>query len=451
MIKTGNYNAVVCRLSDVQKHPNADRLKTAKALGYSVIVGLDAQEGDLVVCFPEGGKLSREMGLANKLYRKHPDTGEPMGGYFGDNLRVKACRLRGQISEAFVTSVDSLSWIPKLPELGEGTEFCSINGHEVCSKYFTKATLRAMKQARKNYRKPWWVPKFLEKYHRDFVVNKKKFDPCPDFHEHFKTTKLRMYLGMIPDDHIIHWSSKWHGTSGRTGYVVYDTRSWWQKLLRVPASYHYVTGTRKTVKNPIGYGDSVDDGYYAGSNFRQKIHNQIKEAGLKKDEILYYEIVGYDNQTPIMPNHPLEWKTFKSEGFSKEEFQELIDQYGPVVKYHYGNKEGEFCFRVYRITQNGRDLSNFDMLERCEELGFIAVPQLSKTTTNMDSKELMFYAKGLSERQDADGQFREGVCLRIEDSDGKLVKVLKYKSSNFCILENIKKNDVNYVDMEEIS
>ena len=79
--KSGDYNAVVCALTNLRPHPNADRLLIAMAAGYQVIVGLEAKEGDIGILFPEGGRLSHEMLMANNLYRKNPATGQPMGGY----------------------------------------------------------------------------------------------------------------------------------------------------------------------------------------------------------------------------------------------------------------------------------------------------------------------------------------------------------------------------------
>ena len=449
--KNAKYNGIVCSLTDVKPHPNADRLQVARALGYDVVVGLEAKEGDLGICFPEGGKLSHEMCLHNSLYRKDPVTGEKMGGYFGENGRVKSTKLRGVHSEAFFTSLDSLVWAGQrgFVELKEGTEIGEIDGQKICEKYYTRATLRAMNRAKKNYKKPKWLPKFLVPIHKKYVVNKVKRDPCPDFKKHFSTTKLRQYSHMIPEGLNAIITSKMHGTSGRTGYVKYDTRRFLGRLLKRPVKYQYVTGTRNVVKNPIGYGESKDDGYYAGTTFRQRCHSIIQSAGLYKDEVVYYEIVGFESEgKPIMPNHKLDWKDFKDSGFSKKEFQQLVDQFSETITYHYGQEDGECEIRVYRITNKNVDLSDQKMRQRCQELGLQCVSKL----TEIDSGEdLMGICKDLSEESDMQGQLREGVCVRLEDLEGKLVKIVKYKSNRFAILEGIKRNDVDYVDMEEIN
>lgn len=51
------YQAIVSSLKNVREHPNADRLKLADIRGVQVVVGLNAQEGDLGIFFPEDGRL----------------------------------------------------------------------------------------------------------------------------------------------------------------------------------------------------------------------------------------------------------------------------------------------------------------------------------------------------------------------------------------------------------
>lgn len=442
------YTGIVCRLTDVRPHSNADRLQIANALGYQIIVGLEAKDGDLGVVFGEGGKLSHDMLYNNKLYRKVPVTGEKQGGYFAENGRIKSVKLRQENSEAFFTSLSALDWTGG-HSLKEGDEVRELNGHKICEKYYTPATLRAMKRAEKKYKKPRWLPSFLVPLHKKYMVNKVSYDPCPTFKKHTSTTKLRQYVHMIPDNLQVKYLLKLHGTSGRTGYMPYDSRGFFAKLLRRRVPFHYVTGTRNVTKNPIGYGTSTDDGYYVGTDFRQKIHNKIKEAGLNKNEILYYEVVGFQNETtPIMPDHKLKWEDFKGAGFSKEEFQEMHDKYNGTFTYHYGQEPGTAAFYVYRIVQDGKDLSDRALRERCSELGFEPVNLLKVTKSDED---LMEISRELANQEDSDGQLREGVVLRLEDKDENLVKLLKYKSFRFTTVEGIKSNEDNYVDLEETS
>jgi hypothetical protein len=254
---------------------------------------------------------------------------------------------------------------------------------------------------------------------------------------------------MIPDGLVAIFSSKRHGTSQRFGFVKYDTRNWWNKFLDTAMPYHYVTGTRNVTKKP-NFHEGSDDGYYGGTDFRGEIHKDLMKRGLMKDEVIYFEVLGFANDTtPIMPNHTLKYADFKAEGFTRDDFDDLVNTYGETITYHYGNEQGKCSIEVYRIVQNGKDLSDEAMRDRCLVLGLDPVPKLDVVESDID---LMDHAKNLAEMQDKeDGQLREGVVIRLETKDGELVKLLKYKSSTYCILENIKRNDVDYVDREEIS
>lgn len=447
---TGNYNAIVCKLTNVRPHPNADRLQIANAVGYAVIVGLEAREGDVGIVFPEGGKLSHEMLEKNSLYRKHPVTGEPMGGYFESNGRVRACKLRGQVSEAFFTTPDSVSWARtdgEGPALEVGDEFDTLDGNVICEKYYTPATQRAMARAARAFKKPWWMPKIVAKWYRKRLRRAAAFDPCPTFAKHFSTTKIRNFTHMIEPGLNAFITSKRHGTSGRTGLVPY-TRSKFFGLWK-KTGMEYVTGSRNVVKYPKCADRRSGLGYYGAEDFRKNIHDRFAEIGLRENEIVYYEILGFsDEATPIMPNHVLKWEDFKSVGFTKAEFEELQAKYGTTIGYHYGNEPGEFHVEVYRITLDGVDLSQEQIDARCAEIGVETVPKIGCWDSGED---LMEICNKYAEFGEGGGQLREGVVVRLEQPDGTFVKCLKYKSSTFCILEGIKRNDVEYVDMEEVS
>ena len=69
------------------------KYKNLKQEIAKVIVGQDANNDVLGVVFPSDGRLSEKMLLNNNLYRKHPITNEPMGGYFDKNGRIKSLKL----------------------------------------------------------------------------------------------------------------------------------------------------------------------------------------------------------------------------------------------------------------------------------------------------------------------------------------------------------------------
>jgi hypothetical protein len=433
------YQATVCKLDNIHFHPNADRLRLAKALGYSVVIGLTEDTETLGVVFPSDGVLSVDMLLQNNLYRKHPVTGESMGGYIEESGRVKSLRLRGAVSDALWLPLSSLAWTgANLSSLKEGFQFTELNGKQICEHYYTPATRKAMATSggKINATKKIYV----------------------DFPEHVDTRQLRdtvtFIQGREPKYNVI-ITLKVHGTSGRTGNLLWKKRTKWQeflsKLRLYKDKYRIVSGTRRVILDP---DKTVNDGYYKGTDFRETVHNMISGLGLRENEILYYEIAGWSGKDSlIMAEHPINKDTMKASGIPASEY----GGYGDVMRYTYGCEPGEFRVFVYRVVLDGQDLSFRDMETRVAELQAAnkteirldTVPFLMETTTDDD---LMGVSEELTQGKDPIGEhIREGVVLRLEDETGKLVFIVKYKGFFFCVLEGIRKNTDEYVDMEEIS
>ena len=90
-----NKRAFVTKI-ELEPHPNADRLDLAVVGGYRCVVGKGSfADGDLVAYIPEGNLLP-------------PDVVEEMGLKLAgsDGRRIKAIRLRGQLSEGIVYPLD---------------------------------------------------------------------------------------------------------------------------------------------------------------------------------------------------------------------------------------------------------------------------------------------------------------------------------------------------------
>lgn len=446
-----SYNAIIVRLTDVRPHSNADRLQVCNALACNVIVGLEVKEDDIMVFFPTEGQLSNDMATNNGLYRKDPVTGEKASGYLDANARIRTLKLRGVESEGLVLPLTSLEWTGHdISRLKVGDEFDTLNKNKICEKFINKATRRAMAKAARAYKRPWWVPKFAAKYHKKYFVNRAKFDKTPNFTKHFDTNKLRLNLHNIPEDAKCIINLKVHGTSGRTAYTEYRSNNWIKRLFRIKSKCEYITGTRNVVK-PLGFhlGKKGDDGYYGGTDFRGKIHKMFMGIGLRAEEAVFYECIGWAGEaTRIMPPHSINKKDFKEAGFSSEDIKELTDQYGDMISYDYGCDPGEYKVRVYRITQNGVDLSWAELEERCKELGLTSVGKIKELPPGSD---YVAECKKLEKEYERQDQLQEGLCLRFEDAEGKLLKVFKWKFFTFCVAESIKTNESGYVDLETIS
>jgi len=457
------YKAIVCKIKNVRAHPNGDRLRLATVQGFQIIVGLDQEEGELGVFFPSDGCLLKDHCVKNNLYRKNPDTGEEMGGYFGPNGRVKALKLRGSISEGFWQPISSFKWTGSTSALEEGYEFDTLNGHKICEKYFTPATKNAMSKKNKKGK-----------------TNTLKVDRSM-MHEHYSTEQLRYYINKIPKGALIGVTLKMHGTSGRTGLIkstklkynpaklgwnnlVWRVEDWMKKLSRkhkflkpiskiqpktftlVPKEdkkfWEYVSGSRKVVIDP----DKEYVGYYNGDPFREKIHKQIVDLGLKKGEVLYYEIVGYtENGSLIMGNN-----------FEIED-KKMKKQYGKKMRFTYGCEEGQckiYVYRIAHITEDGHeiDLPRSLVEARCEQLGLNVVPEMCESFIyDGDKEKLAEKLQPLTDGPDPtdNRHTREGIVVRVEHKD--MFNNFKWKGETFCEVESIAKQNPNFIDTEEIS
>lgn len=440
-----SYEAIVCRLTNVRAHPNAQKLKLANACGFQLVIGLDRAEGDLGLLFIPGTQIDSTFLVANKLYRKDPATGAQWPGFFESNGKVRATKLRGEWSEAFWIELSALDYLsegyrPVYPE--EGATFTEFMGRPICRKYESLQQLRE----KAHYQKQG---KTSPKYR------------FPHFREHFDTGQLRHNLNRIPEGALLYLTQKCHGTSGRTGYLLGDAklnrfqRSWnkycgWTGLKYPQQSWQHISGTRHAV---MVWDSEKDVGYYSGTTFRSTIHKELAPL-LSKGQTLYYEIVGYDDHArSIMPAHQLD-------------DPELVKQYGQKMTYSYGCDPDGFCtiwqrsgwtrFRVlvYRITQTNEDgdvteLSWERVKQWCQTHNVESVPEFARTfhTTVEDLLALC--------RTHADGpdvldhrHFREGVCVRVEHPD--YMNTLKWKGNAFTSAEGIRSNE-EALDPEDLS
>lgn len=416
-----SYSAVVARIS-TRPHPNADRLLLGTCLGYQVVVGLDTQDGELGVFFASDGQLSEEMCAANDLIGYiDPETGEKKGGFFPKNRRVRAQRFRGEKSDGYWTQLSSLSWTGvDVSRLAEGDQFTELNGVPICNKYYTPATLKAMRsgglQRRENHL----------------------------FAKHADTAQLKHEISYIPANTVYYITEKLHGTSGRFGYVLEEkpVRSWWRKLLRKPkvvSEYSHLVGTRNTILK-----DHTQAGFYGNEEFRWNAVQKL-ENNLHKGEILYFELVGYTTTgAPIMGAQ------------DTSEMKELKKRYGPQMIYKYGQVEGTCELYVYRITRVNEDgnvleLSWPQVKARCSELGIKHVPEIDGPDVYYGEPKVLLaaaedYMEGSSTLDES--HIREGVVIRTDGAD---VKFYKAKSFDFGLLEGYLKQSDDYVDAEEIS
>lgn len=125
-----NYLAKIVRINQFKPHtdPEVTRLKCCTIDGFNIICGIDSEPG-LYVYFPTACCLNPDFLRFANLYRHKEHNADPeQSGMFEDNGRVKAIRLRGELSEGFILPVVMLeNYILSVTNVAltcvEGTEF----------------------------------------------------------------------------------------------------------------------------------------------------------------------------------------------------------------------------------------------------------------------------------------------------------------------------------------
>jgi hypothetical protein len=431
------YEAIITRIK-TKPHPNASRLLIGSCLGNEVVVSNVVKDGQLGIYFPSDGELSHEMCYHNNLYRrgKGENKDPEANGYFEANRRIKCITIRGVRSEGIWLELDKLSWTgTNLAELKEGQTFTIINNQLVCNKYFSKATTSLIKK-----------PNKVKTKLKEIIMLPK----------HYDTKQLSYYLSTIPDQADIIITQKLHGTSGRTGHVLVERKPWFWKLainwllaffkipfvLKTKSDWKHVTGSRNVTFDPREKLIETDFGDRA---WRQAIGSKLS---LHKGEVLYYELVGWMHNKPIMAQHSLIR--------DKDDIRKALARiYPPTITYSYGLSEGQYELYVYRITSCDTDgaiteLSWDQIKARCKELGLKHVPEL--TRFKLDTKEaLLELSHQLSDGPDPiDNRHPiEGVCIRVEHPN-MFGTIFKHKGFVFKHLEGIAKEQ-DVIDIEEIS
>lgn len=455
-----SYAAKIIRIK-MRPHPNADKLQLGDVDGHQVVVGLDTADSTLGVFFPTDGQLSHDMCVSNGLYSKEAriKLGLPVSedcGFFSDKRRVRAQSFRGEKSDGFWCPLSYLSWTGAIHHLdwanpteanitfvegllAEGMELDTLNGHSLCNKYETPATKAAKMagQARTSRKESFYFPR------------------------HDDTKQFRFVSHRLPREGVYYVTEKLHGTSGRFGYVLEPLPlSWWQKAANrilaalggAPAypaeSYKHLNGS----KNVILERQEFDTGGYYGSNqFRYEAIERLYGL-LHPGEVVYFEIVGYIGNTPIMPPQPI-----------KPELKDARRTYGESMHFHYGCIRGEQAVYVYKIIQGLPDgtlleLPFQEVQKRCAELGLQVVPLLAGPIGVHAPTDDRDFSDTLQRLVDThvDGSslldsrhIREGVVLRVESTSG--VQHVKHKSWLFGVLEGYIKDTDTYVDREEIA
>lgn len=453
------YCGYVVRVEQLRKHTNADRLQIATFFGNDTIVGLDVNVGDIGVYFPVDGQLSERFCQVNNLVRvKDPETGKNIGGYMEpDKRNIKAIKLRGEKSDGLYMPIVAFADFCKISDLKVGDTIDVLNGEEICRKYIPRANKSVSRGAGKG-------------------VGRAKANIAPTFYEHVDTAQLAYNLAAFKPGDLVQLTLKMHGTSGRTGYLplVHMKRTWLDKLFRRPGKsymeYEYITGTRRVVLSNERHG-----GFYESDDFRHAMAAKF-EGKLRKGEVVYYEIVGFQGPggAPIM-SEVINSKV-KDPEFTKMYGEKTIFAYGcdPAGTYEMQtNEAGDMVMPpccevyVYRMTMVNEDgdvveYSPDQIKERCEQMGVNVVPEFTRFFVPDHIPGLhgewvpcdpqAYVVRRVEEYFDGPDPIgkihvREGVVARI--CNRSKFEVYKHKNFSFKVLEGIAKDEATAPDIEE--
>lgn len=425
------YCAYITTLKGLRKHSNADRLQCVEVFGQNVIVDLSYKDGQKVVFFPSDGQLSEEYAKDNNLVRMKDENGNNIGGYMDAEKRnVTAIRLRGEKSEGLVLPIESLSKYVDVTKLKDGDQITVIGGHEICRKYIPKSNRRC-NNSRKN----------SDKKKKDNSIS------YPFFEEHKDTAQLAYNMSAFKPGDTIYITRKLHGTSARTMKTIKVTKknNVFRRFLHMKPKCEkevsVVTGSRRVVLKDM----NSTDGYYSDNTFRKKYHDLLKDK-LPEGFEIFYEIVGYVNETtPIMgtvSNCKVKDKEFKK-------------KFGDTTVFSYGCKPGENEMYVYRMTATTADGTVVEIPWEnikvwCDKLGVKHVPELEKFiyTTPEDLKERVNkYLDGMPVDEIGKTHIAEGVVVRIDNRES--FTAYKDKVFEFKVCEGIIKDNSDVPDMEE--
>lgn len=201
-----NYLSKVVNITTFRTHPNAEKLKCCTIDGFNIITGIDSQPG-LYVYFPALSCINGDFLSYANLYRhKELNKDTKQSGMFEDNGRVKAIKLRGELSEGFILPVTVLeNYIvsvtnKELENVTEGTEFDSVsNGSKefwISKKYIAKKTYAQETPTGRITKK---VPKGINK-----VID-------TQFRFHYDSIIIKKYPNVITPESRIQLSYKIHG------------------------------------------------------------------------------------------------------------------------------------------------------------------------------------------------------------------------------------------------
>lgn len=408
-----NYLAKIIDIQSFTPHPDPEttKLKLAHVDGFNIVVGIDSEPG-IYIYFPTSCEINPQLLSYGNLYRHTEKNNEPeaKAGFFEDNGRVKAIKLRGIVSEGFLmdwTLFHNFIVENTNKEIGPdiNTEFDSIEDSGksfwICKKYIVQTTIKSPKESR--------YQKRVKRFNR--VVD-------TQFRFHYETSIYRKVPTFIHPNDLISITSKIHGTSGISAYVLCKKPKPWYKFWDKTENliYDYLYSSRSVIKN-ADYNPKHSGGFYGVDVW--KYADEYVRPFLIKGMSAYYEIVGFlPNGGYIQKNYDYGCIPPKSE-----------NDYKPEVN---------FKVRIYRIT-----LTNVD--GQVHEFSAREVQQWCKINDLIPVEELYYgYAHDLYKDLNEQEHWQENFIDRLANDKNFYMELNSSDCNNKVPHEGIviKKEDM---------
>ena len=374
-----NYLCTICRIGELFPIEGADRLVKTVINGYDIVISKEHKEGDIVVYFPVETSICEQYLSANNLYEigefernsnaeevkeiltkaeslKDTDIegksallaeAKTKCGFFNKHGRVRILKLRGQYSQGFVASVDSLvKFDNSLADVNwESMVDCQFN--QVCGVEFCKKYVPVIKERGEHTRgdQSLWKRRMRKL---------KRFNRLIDgqFEFHYDTKMLAEHITQLSPDDIVSITVKVHGTSAIFANVLTNKESEFSKSF-----------CKKRIKKILNLR------YNKLSHAQKKHLSDIYVASKTKPIKVYGNV--YSSRSVIKNQYinPKAQSFYGSDvwGCVNRDFSPYISEgmtvYGEIVGYlegsqqmiqknhDYGCKPGCWKFMPYRITE----------------------------------------------------------------------------------------------------
>lgn len=141
-----NYLCKIIKIDNIRKHSNADKLQIVTVDFQTVVTGMNAKEGDICVYFPLECKINKDfLSYTNSFRNKELNADKEQAGFFEENCRVRAVKLRGEKSMGYLVPVEQMDFfyngnVFTYLNIEEciNQEFDTINGIKLVEKYVVK-------------------------------------------------------------------------------------------------------------------------------------------------------------------------------------------------------------------------------------------------------------------------------------------------------------------------